>query len=73
MTINAAGKCISPLFLILQESNGHINPIVVQKLANISTPNLFIRCTTPGKNNKQLTGEYFEKIRKSTDGVASRP
>ena len=42
----------------------------MQKLAKISTPNLFIRCSTSGRSIKQLTGEYFDKMRESIVGAA---
>lgn len=71
MTINAAGKFVGPLFIVLQESKGEFGPIVMQKVAKLSTPHLFIRCSTSGKSTKQLTGEYFDKIRESIGGAAS--
>ena len=65
ITINAEGKFVGPLFLTLQESKGQFGPIVMQNLAKISTPNLFIKCFISGKSTKQLTGEYFDKIHES--------
>ena len=63
MIINAAGKFLGPLFLVLQESKGQFGPIVMQKLAKISTPNLFIRCSTSVKSNKQLIGELIRSVK----------
>ena len=37
MPINAAGKFVVLLFLVLQESAGKFNPIYMQKLENIHT------------------------------------
>ena len=71
MTINIVGKYVGPLFLVFQESKGKFGPIVMQKLAKIFTTNLFIRCYTSGKGTKQLTGEYFDKIRECIGGEAS--
>ena len=52
MTFNAIGKFVNPLFLVLRESGGQFGPVVMQKLQEISTSNLFIRCSTSGKCTK---------------------
>ena len=70
MTINAPERYVGSLFLVLQESKGQFGPIVMQKQTKISTQNLFIRYSTSGKNIKQLTGEYFDKIRENICGAA---
>ena len=61
ITINPSGNFIGSI--VLQEFKVQIFPIIMQKLAKISTPNLLIRYSMSGKNTKQLTGEQFEKIR----------
>ena len=71
ITINATRKFVGPLFLVLQDSKRQFGSIIMQKLVKISTPNLFIRCSTSGKSTKQLTDEYFDKIRESIGGAAS--
>ena len=70
MAIKVAGKFVGSLFLVLQESKKQFGPTVMQRLAKISTPNLFIRCSTSRKSPKQLSGEYFDKIRESIRGAA---
>ena len=39
--------------------------MIMQKMAKISTPNLFIKCSTSEKSLKQQIGEYFDKIHES--------
>ena len=71
MIINATGKFVGPLFLVLQESKGKFGPIVMQKLTKIAKPNFFPRFSTPVKSIEQLTGKYLDKIHECAGGAAS--
>ena len=61
--ISKHGMLLSPLSIVYFESKGQFGPTVMRKLEKIFTRNLFIMCPTSGKNTKQLTVDYFDKIR----------
>jgi hypothetical protein len=65
MTINAGGKFVGPLLIVTQESEGVFGPIVKKRLQELSNPNILIRCSKSGKTSKEITGEYFEKVKES--------
>lgn len=65
MTISAAGTFVGPLLIITQETKGMFGPKVKQNLQNIPSPNLLIRCSKSGKSTKEITAEYFQKLKES--------
>lgn len=63
MTINASGKFVGPLLIVLQETNGVFGPRVQKNIDNLFRPNVEIACSKSGKTSKYLSGLYFKKLK----------
>lgn len=62
LSINAIGKLIGPLMIVLQEKGGQFGPRVQKTIDNLQYPNIKITCSKAGKCTKKIMGDYWTTL-----------